>query len=327
MIRNNRVWAFLILVIGLGSLAGACARPAAPAGGSASEMVTVKIAVLPILDALPMYVAQQEGYFKAHNVRVEFIPAASAAERDQVIAAGQADGMINEIVSVLFYNRDKIQVQIVRFARVAGPDAPMFRILASAQSGITSVEGLKNTPIGISQGTVIEYLTDRLLQQEGLQAGEIQSVAVPKIPDRMALLGTGELKAAMLPDPTSSLAIQQGARMILDDTRHPEFSHSTYAFRKAFIDQHPQAVQGFLAAIETAVQAINADPTRWNALLGEQKLVPTPLLNAFSVPKFVAASVPDEKQWKDVLAWTKEKGLLQKDVSFQDSITARYLPK
>ena len=40
------------------------------------------MAVLPILDTLPMYVAQQEGLFEQNGVQVEFIPVASGAERD-----------------------------------------------------------------------------------------------------------------------------------------------------------------------------------------------------------------------------------------------------
>ena len=51
---------------------------------------TLKIAVLPIIDTLPMYVAEAEGLFAKHGVTVEFIPVASAPERDQLLAAGQA---------------------------------------------------------------------------------------------------------------------------------------------------------------------------------------------------------------------------------------------
>ncbi|HEX9028309.1 MAG TPA: ABC transporter substrate-binding protein, partial [Anaerolineales bacterium] len=104
------------------------ASTAAPAATSAPAQtggaVTLKIAVLPILDALPMYVAQQEGYFAAKGVQVLFIPVSSAAERDQIMAAGQADGMINDLISTLFYNKDKIQLQILRFARTATPQFP-----------------------------------------------------------------------------------------------------------------------------------------------------------------------------------------------------------
>ena len=61
---------------------------------------TLKIAVLPIIDTLPMYVAQQQGLFAKHGVNVEFVPVASAPERDQLIAAAGADGTINETLAV-----------------------------------------------------------------------------------------------------------------------------------------------------------------------------------------------------------------------------------
>jgi NitT/TauT family transport system substrate-binding protein len=217
-------------------------------------------------------------------------------------------------------------VQIVRYARAATPEAALFSILASGKSGIDSLEKLKGVEIGISQGTVIDYLTDRLLQAEGFAQSDIQTIAVPKIPDRLNLLGSGELKAATLPEPAASLAVQQGARSILDDTKHPEYSYSTIAFRKAVIDQNAETIRGFLAAIEEATAMINADPAKYGGLLVEQKVVPPPLAGTFQVPAFVTAGVPTQAQWDDMLAWAKEKGLLSKDVSYAESVNASFLP-
>jgi NitT/TauT family transport system substrate-binding protein len=188
------------------------------------------------------------------------------------------------------------------------------------------VDGLKGVQIGSSQGTVIEYLTSRLLEAEGFTPEEIKTISVPKISDRMTLLNSGELKAAMLPDPMSSLAVQNGAKVVLEDSRHPEFSFSTIAFRKPVIDEHPEAVRAFLAAIEEAVARINANPTGWNSLLGDQKLVPAPLMGTFIVPHFVTAGVPSQAQWDDTLAWAKAQGLLNQDLPYNDSVTANYLP-
>lgn len=290
------------------------------------EMAKIRIAVLPILDNLPMYVAQQEGLFAEHGVEVEFIPVASAAERDQVIVAGQADGMINEVVSTLLYNKQDIQVQIVRFARVATPDSPQYQILASPKSGFTSPQELKGVEIGISESTIIEYVTARLLQTEGLTPEEIKTLAVPKIPDRMALLSSGELEAATLPDPLSLLAIQQGAIVILDDTGNSQYSHSTYAFRKPFIDENPEAIRGFLAAVDAATELVNANPAQWEKLLSEQKLVPEPVLGSYTIPAFPGNSVPDEVLWNDILSWAKEKGLVPGDISYPDSVNPSFLP-
>jgi NitT/TauT family transport system substrate-binding protein len=288
--------------------------------------MTLKIAVLPIIDTLPMYVAQQEGLFAKHGVNVEFIPVASAPERDQILAAGQADGTINETLAVMLFNKESVQMQVVRYALRPTEGHGHFFIIASGQSGITNVNGLKDVEIGVSQGTVIEYVTERLLQAEGFTADEIKTVAVPKIPDRMALLASGELKAGVMPDPLASLVVAQGGVIVADDSSHPEYGFSIISFRKAVIDENPQAVKAFLVAIEEATVLVNADPTKYKNVLSEQNLVPAPLLDAYQPPIFPIAGVPTETEWQDALNWLQDKGMLDVDVSYADSVNATLLP-
>lgn len=313
------------LVVGLVLAVSACAQ-ATSEPPSEGEPVTLRLAVLPILDALPLYVAEEQGYFEAEGLQVEFIPVSSAAERDQVISAGQADGMINELVSTLFYNQEEIRIQVVRFARTATAEYPQFRILAAANSGVETVEDLKEVEIGISEGTVIEYLTDRLLEEEGFADSEIATISVPGIPDRLALLNSGELKAAMLPDPLSSLAMQSGATVVIDDTRHPEFGYSVLSLVKPFINENSEAVRGFLAAVERAVVDINEDPQAWEALLTERQLVPEPLIGSYQVPRFPPGAVPSEAQFQDALDWAREKELVSAEYDYASSVTDAYLP-
>lgn len=293
---------------------------------AAENLGTLKIAVLPIIDTLPMYVANTEGLFAKHGVTVELVPVASAPERDQLLAAGQVDGTINETLAVMLFNKDAIQMQAVRYALRPVEGYGHFFILASGKSGITDAQGLKGVEIGVSQGTVIEYITERLLQAEGLTADEIKTIAVPKIPDRMALLGSGELAAGVLPDPLASLAISQGAISVLDDSKYPEYGFSIYAFRKESIDSNPEAIRAFLAAIEEASGLINQDATKYTALLSDKGLVPPPLLETFKVPPFPIGAVPTEEEWNDGLAWLKEKGILTGDVNYADSVNEALLP-
>lgn len=292
----------------------------------AAEPVALKIAVLPIIDTLPLYVAQQQGFFSNHGLSVELIPVASAPERVQLMAAGQVDGTINETLAVMQFNKGGVQVQAVRYALRPTEGYGHFFLLASGQSGITTPDELKNVEIGVSQGTVIEYVTERLLQDQGLSSDEIVTIPVPKIPDRMALLASGELSAGTLPDPLGALAVQSGAVIVMDDSAHPEYGFSIYSFRKDVIDSHPEAIQGFLAAIDEAVALINADPTQYTDILSEAKIVPAPLLEAYKVPPFPPAGVPTEAEWNDALSWAKDKGMLAVDVPYADSVTDSYLP-
>jgi NitT/TauT family transport system substrate-binding protein len=310
---------FLTLLLALMFLLAACApKPAAP--------VKVRFAALRILDALPLLVADKQGYFAANDIEVEVIPVASAPERDQLIAAGQADGMINEMTSSLFANRQQLTVQIVRFARTAAADAAVFRVLAAKDSGVTTPADLQGVETGISEGTITQYVFERLLQAEGFDPASFSAINIPSIPERLKLLGAGQLKAAVLPDPAASLALQQGATVILEDASHPEFGYSTIAFRKAYIDENPAALKAFLSAWEKAVADINADPNAWRSLLIEQQILPPPLAESFDVPAFALAGVPGEVQFADALAWAKAKGLLDASLAYSDIVTDRYLP-
>lgn len=336
--KSLRVAATLLgMLIVLSTVLTACVSQASPQPApqaaatqpaqKPAEKVTLKIAALPIIDALPFYVAQKQGYYAANNIEVTFIPVASAAERDQLIASGQADGMINDLVAVGLYNKQSVQVQTVGFAMVATSKTPMFRVLAAKDSGLKTAADLAGVPVGMSQNTVIDYVTTRLLEKEGLKADQIQSVAVPKLPDRLALLGKGELKAATLPEPFGTLAEGTGAVVIVDDAKYPEYGHSVLSFRKAVIDQHPEAVKGFVSAFYQAAADINKGPETFRALLGEYKMVPATIQGTYPVPVFPTASVPSEAQWKDVVEWLKARKLVDQDLPYASSITGDYLPK
>lgn len=319
---KSRRWVVVLLILAI-VLVG-CGRSPTPAG-------PLRIAVLPILDALPLYVAEAEGYFAEEGVIVEFVTAASAAERDQLLQAGQVDGVITDLVALALYNREEAgQVVGLRFAMVPTPGFAQFRVLASGQSGIITVGDLRGVEIGVSEGTVIEYVTDRLLTAEGLSPEEIVPLAVPRIPERMSLLNAGDLKAATLPEPLASLAIQQGAVVIVDDRAHPKASASVFAFRAATLDKNPEGVRGFLHAVDQASAAINADKERWNDILIERQLVPPALEGAYPLPTYptgarVPPPIPTEAQFAAVVAWLQTNDSLETPPSYDAVVNGEYL--
>ena len=330
--RITRFLLFLILIMSL--VLAACSPTAttptesedSPSEVTIENIGSLKIAILPIIDALPMYVAEKEGLFTKHGLAVELIPVASAPERDQLLAAGEVDGTINETLSVMLFNKDAIKTQVVRYALRPSAGYGHFFILASSQSGIQDAQGLKGVEIGVSQGTIIEYVTERLLQAEGLSSDEIKTIAVPKIPDRMALLSSGELAAGVMPDPLASLAVSQGAVKVLDDSLHPEYGFSVYSFLMDTNVSNPESVKAFLAAIDEAIALINANPSNYTSLLSDNGLVPPPLLETFKVPPFPSNGIPTEAEWNDALTWAKEKGMLAVDVNYADSVNGSLLP-
>lgn len=316
--KKSLTWGLLSLWVIMSLLLSSCAA-------KPTNQIVVRLALLPIVDTLPLYVARDAGYFKAEGVQVEFIPVASAAERDQVVGAGKVDGVVNDLVSIVLYNRDQPTLQVVRFMEVSQPGHPLYRILASGKSGITSVRELVGVPVAISQGSVINYVTDQLLLAGGLKEEDIKIVAVPKIPDRMALLASGELKVATLPEPFATIAAAQGAVVLTDDTKVAGLGNSVLSFRMEFINKNPDVVKHLLIALEKAIAQVNSQPESARPVFTTYKLVPETMAATFPVPAFPKAGVPDQPTYDQVAAWALAHKLVERLVPYADSVRTDFV--
>jgi NitT/TauT family transport system substrate-binding protein len=287
----------------------------------------LKIALIPVLDVLPVFVAEQNGYFAEQGIQVEGVPVKSAQERDVLIQTGQADGMLTDLISNALLNKDKTRVKAVYTSRRPYPDAPVFRILAGPDTAINVPADLKGIPIGISQNTVIEYLTDRMLEAEGLQKAEIAGLEVSAIPVRFEQLIKGNIQAATLPDPLAQGAIAAGARPVVDDSKYPQLSQSVLSFSTDVLASKPNTVRKFLVAWEKAVKELNAHPEKYQDLLIEQGRVPQSIQGSYRMPPFPERGVPAADEVADVIRWMRDKGLVSRDISYGEMVDPAYLPK
>jgi NitT/TauT family transport system substrate-binding protein len=287
--------------------------------------VLMRIGVLPITDVVPFYVAQQQGYFLKQGLAVELVPAASAAERDQMMLTGTIDGQLNDLVSTMLFNATTPKIKIVRQARIAFKNAPEYWILTPKDSLIKTAQDLKGKEIAISQNSVIEYVTQRLLESEGLNAADIKTTNVPSIPTRLQLLTQSQVAAATLPDPLASLAILQGARIVVDDSKYTQFSMSVISFRNEVLAQRGGDVKKFLAAYDQAIADIRTKPDQFRNTLIEQGRVPDQLKDNYKFPPFPDPGIPSQAQWDDVVKWAMDRGLIKAPVSFESSVDSGYI--
>lgn len=298
-----------------------CGPQAAP-----KESLSLKVGVLPIVDVLPMYVAEQEGYFKEQNVQVEMVLFPSALERDSAFVAGQIDGELNDPISAALLNKEGDKARIVRLAYKGNESMAMMVVLLSPSSKITSPKDLKGVPIGISKNSVIEYSTDRLLQSAGLAASEIEKTEVTKIPVRAEMLAKGQLQAATLPEPLASLAQQQGARRLIDDSK-TGIGQSVITFRQEVVSKNAEAIRRYLAAYEKAVEAINGSPNKYRDLMVDKAKVPDSLKESFDVPQFAKGQLIAQRDLEDVMQWMVERKLLEKAIPYDQMVAQGLLPK
>ena len=320
MFKLMRRVSFVLLAAVLAAIAVSCV-PAKP------EEPKLKLALIPVLDTIPIFIAQQNGYFAEQGITVETIPVKSPQERDVLVTTGQVDGVLTDLQSVGLLNKDAPKLKAVYTSRRPFPNAPMFRILAGPKTAINAPADLKGLPIGISANTVMEYLTDRMLAGEGLKPEEIAKIEIGQIPVRFEQLMNGNIQAAALPDPLAQGAIAAGAKLIVDDSKYADLSQSVLTFTTDTLSTKPGTVKKFLVAWEKAVNELNANPEKYQSVLIEQGRVPESIQGSYTMPPFPGRGVPSEAEVKDVAVWLKAKGLVGREIPYTDVVDASFLPK
>lgn len=320
MSKGSRIVGLMLVAVLLTTVVAGCAP-------TPTEDGKLKVALIPVLDTIPVFIAQQNGYFAEQGIEVETVSAKSPQERDVFIQTGQVDGVLTDLQSVGLLNKDSVKVKAVYTSRRPYPAAPLFRILAGPQTNINTPADLKGMPIGISLNTTIEYLTDRILAAEGLKPEEIAKLEVGAITIRFEQLMNGNIQAAVLPDPLAQGAIAAGARLVVDDSKYAEMSQSVLTFSADTLKNKPATVKKFLVAWEKAVKDLNANPEKYRSVLIEQGRVPESIQNSYQMPPFPERGVPSQDQVADVVAWLKAKGLIARDIPYTEMVDTSFLPK
>jgi len=317
-------FAAALLVIGLLLITGCAAKsadqPAKPAASGTVSAAPIKIGTLATQDSLPLWVAEQKGYFKdAGLTDVEIVPFQSAMELKTAFAAGAIDAMMTDIMVSANLNASGNKVVLPMIMLGATKEQGRFAIVGAPGSTFTSMTDLKGVPVGTASVTITEYVLDKLMEEAGVAATDVKKEEVVKVPVRFQLLMSGKLKAASLPEPFVSLAEKQGAKIVPggDDTKGKNnISQTVLAVNREFTgtDSGAASVAALLTAWDKAVADINADPGSFRSTLVSKARLPKPLATDFAVSTYPTASAPAADQVQVVLDWMKAKGYLKAEV-------------
>ncbi len=285
-----------------------------PRSGTAGS---VKIGVLPIVDALPFYVMRKQGLDKTLSMPVDLITFRSAIERDAAFQTGKIDAYLGDLVSATLMRSRGFPTKVVSVILGKTPQEGLFALLTPPNSPVLTLKDLKGKHVAISSNTIIEYVLDGLLKAHGLSGSDIKKQEIKSIPIRFQMLMSGKIDAAVLPDPLASLARFKGARWIADDGG-TNLSQTVLVWNEAFLNRHPAFLRAFYRAYDQAVSRINRDHEKVRGLLVEKCRLPQPIAKTFKFADFPPASPVAPQSLKKVLAWMGKKGLLEHPVKTDD---------
>lgn len=302
------------------ALTAGCAQNEQPEGQTGNVPAKLKIGSLTNEENLPMLVAQEKGYFAAENLEVEVVPMQSPVESQSAFQSGELDGMMTDIMIALMLKDSGEDLRITSIALGSTPQEGRFAIVAAPNSDIQTLQDLKGKSIGISDNSIIEYVTDGILAQAGMNPSDVEKTTVPKIPVRVEMLLNNQIDAITVPDPHISNAVAWGARVVADDTTGENLSQSVYVMTQQALIDKTDAIAGFYKGYAKAAEDINADPDQFRGLLVSNCNIPEQIAENYQVQHYAAPQLPVEKDVDNVVTWLKGKSLLQSELKYADVI-------
>jgi NitT/TauT family transport system substrate-binding protein len=146
--------------------------------------------------------------------------------------------------------------------------------------------------------------------QAGLERKDIVPLAVPKMPVRLELLVSGQLKAACLPEPLLTAAQQRGAKLLLSSDS-VGVRAGVLIFAKSCIDSRAGDLAKMYRAYWKAASKINADNDAYRDFLVKKAAFPEATRDAYNFVKYHEPSLPSPEELSAVLSWMRELKLIK----------------
>jgi NitT/TauT family transport system substrate-binding protein len=280
--KRIRIGGAALLLTAL-ALAG-CTDSGAPAPSDTPEEVqefTVNVAALPIAETGAIWAAIDAGIFEEHGLTLNILPAAGGAQAVPSLLSGDIDFAIGSPVSAIKASLAGEDVRIIGdFAdgNAEGTKDPN-SVVASAASGITSWADLEGKKVGTnSPGAHGNLGILEAVAADGGDPTKVEFVIVQAgFPGMPALLESGELDAAWMPDPFRGMAIAAGGVEI----GYPwqagglaGISGLSDITVQRVIDEKPQMVRQWVAALDEALAYATDNPDKVYEAIAENLDIP-----------------------------------------------------
>lgn len=239
----------------------------------AQSAVPVRIGVIPVIGAAPVFVADREGGLKQAGLTPAFTTFESGPNMIQALASGTIDVYVAGIAPLAVARSKGIDVRVVaataveEMVFVAGPKlAPFFAAdKAEALRQFKAKEGrparLATQPPGSVPNTTLQHW---LWQVAKADKADVQVVAMGIDATQQALLA-GAVDGASIREPALTIVQARNPAIKLIATgaeMFPDQPGTVVAVSGAFADKNPAAVQGLVDALVKATATLKTDPDR-----------------------------------------------------------------
>ncbi|MBQ8487296.1 MAG: ABC transporter substrate-binding protein [Prevotella sp.] len=216
------------------------------------DSVALKVAVLPTIDCLPVFVAKTEHLFSGQNVDVRLKLFTAQMDCDTALAGGSVEGAVTDLVRA-----ERLAKQGTSLRYVAATGA-YWQLYSNRMARITKLPQVDDKMIGMTRYSATALLADLAVDSAKLKPERVFKIQVNDVNIRLKMLIGGEIDAVWLTEPQASQA-RQARHHLLMDSREVDVRLGVVAFReKALKDSVRQRqLEVFCKGYNQAVDSLN----------------------------------------------------------------------
>lgn len=273
---------------------------------SKTEEKVLKIGTLAAEGALPIIMAQEEGYFEEFNVKVEIIPFANPQDRNAAAQAKEIDGMIADAMSAFTFQEKGLNYLITSDINED------FIILSSPDSNITSMKDMNEKSVALIPGLILEYIMDVIAEEE---AFKYELLVMPSFSGRFEGLIQNQFDALVFTQPQANALMELGAHRLGSSAEY-NIKGGALLFSDQVVMDYSKDLSNFYKAYNKAVDYLNNTKSKDFETVLEKHNFPQGMGHYIDQKEspFTYAQEIDHVQLQAIAQWSKDKGLISNDV-------------
>ncbi|MCI9888411.1 ABC transporter substrate-binding protein [Micrococcales bacterium 31B] len=242
---------------------------------------TIKVGVVPTVDFVQVYIAQEEGLFAAEGLHVETQIMQNAAAIAPSVINGQLQFGAAAIVPFLAAANKGLPVTAVANSADVpqDPAQDVAALVATEASGVTRPRDLEGKIVAVNAlSSILHIAAAESIRADGGDPSKVNFVAMP-LPDMMTALQQNRIAAASVVEPFVSISANLPTRVLAHPYTEAMTKDATYAIifsATPFTERNPETVTKFVRALDKANDIAAAHPEKVQQMLVKYgKLDPT----------------------------------------------------
>ena len=267
------------------------------------DSAALKVAVMPTLDCLPLFIAKEHGLFEKQGIDVRLKRYTAQMDCDTAVERGRVEGLVSDLVRT-----ERMQQRGTPLRYVAATDA-YWQLVTNRQARIRELKQLDDKMVAMTRYSVTDLLTSLAVDSAKLQTERVFRVQVNDVNIRLRMLLGNEIDAMLLTEPQAVQARLQKHRVLLD-TRKLDMKFGVLAFsEKAMKDkQREKQLEAFMKAYRQACDSLSRHGLNAYRDVAEKACkVPAAALDSLARGyKASAVSAPRQADIERAQKWLKE---------------------